>query len=92
MNEVSEGEINSLFQAIRDFDGYPRLRDLGRMAPSLTPLQINVILRYLEKTGAIVVDTEGYIVWARKDQDHLTLGDVAEISADLREFLARNAE
>lgn len=60
------------------------------MAPSLTPLQINVILRYLEKSGAIVVDTEGYIVWARKDQEQLMLGDVAEISSDLKEYLGKH--
>jgi len=87
---VSEGDINALLDAIKNFDGYPKLRDLGRMAPSLTPLQINVIVRYLERSGAIVVDTEGYIVWARKEQDQLTLGEVAEISADLKEYLNKH--
>ena len=62
------------------------------MAPSLTPLQINVIIRYLEKSGAIVVDTESYIVWARKDQDQLTLGEVAEMSADLKDYLEKHQE
>ena len=57
------------------------------MVPSLTPLQINVIVRYLERTGAIVLDTESYIVWARKDQDQLTLGEVAKMSSDLKEYL-----
>jgi hypothetical protein len=54
---------------------------------SLTPLQVNVIVRYLERSGAIVIDTEGYIVWARKEQERLTLGEVADISDDLREYL-----
>lgn len=76
-------------QAIKDFHGYPKLKDLGRMAPSLTPLQINVIVRYLERSGAIVVDTEGYIVWARKEREELTLGEVAEMSDDIREYLNR---
>ena len=62
------------------------------MAPSLTPLQINVIVRYLEKSGAIVVDTESYIIWTRKDQDQLTLGEVAEISSDLKDYLERCPE
>lgn len=91
-NEVSEGNINALLQAIKGFDGYPRLRDLARMAPSLTPLQINVIVRYLERSGAIVIDTEGYIVWARKEQDLLTLGEVAEISGDLKDYLEKHPE
>ena len=62
------------------------------MAPLLTPLQINVIVRYLERSGAIVVDTESYIVWARKDQDQLTLGQVAKISGDLKDYLEKHPE
>ena len=89
-NEVSEDDINALLQAISKFDGYPKLKDLGRMAPSLTPLQINVIVRYLERSGAIAIDTEGYIVWTRKEQEQLTLGEVAKISGDLREYLKHN--
>jgi hypothetical protein len=91
-NEVSESEIDALSQAIKDFDGYPRLRDLGRMVPSLTPLKINVIIRYLERSGAILVDTESYIVWARKDQERLTLGEVGKISADLKDYLEKRSE
>jgi hypothetical protein len=91
-NEVSEGDINALLQAIRDFDGYPKLKDLSRFVHSLTPLQINVSVRYLERSGAIVIDTEGYIVWVRKEQAQLTLGEVAEISSDLKEYLAKYHE
>ncbi|SRR5690606_566369 len=91
-NEVSESEINSLLQAIKDFEGYPRLKDLRKLAPSLTPLQINVIVRLLERSGAIIIDTEGYIVWTRKEQEQLTLGDVAEISSDLKEYLSGQSQ
>lgn len=62
------------------------------MVPTLTPLQINVIVRYLERSGAIVIDAEGYIVWARKEQEQLTLGEVAEISSDLKDFLDKHEE
>jgi hypothetical protein len=44
-------------------------------------------VRYLERSGAIVIDTEGYIVWARKEQEQLTLGEVAEIGNDVKETL-----
>ena len=91
-NEVSEADINALLQAIKNFNGYPKLKDLSRIVHSLTPLQINVIVRYLERSGAIVIDTEGYIVWARKEQDQLTLGEVAEMSDDLKEFVAKYHE
>lgn len=80
-------------EAVRNFDGYPKLRDLGKMLPSLTPLQINVILKYLQRSGAIEVDLEGYIVWVRKDkQDGLTLGEAAEISSELRDYLEKQGQ
>ena len=91
-NEVTESEINSLLQSIKDFDGYPKLKDLGRLAPSLTPLQINVIVRYLERARAIILDTEGYIVWSRKEREQMPLGEVAEMSDDIKEFLKSNPE
>ena len=62
------------------------------MAPSLTPLQINVIVRYLEKSGAIIIDSEGYIIWTRKEQQQLTLGEVAEMSNELRQYLRGSSE
>lgn len=77
-------------QAIRNFDGYPKLRTLRKLLPSLSPLQINVILHYLERSGEIVIDADGYITWMRnKDREHLTLGEVAEISNDLKELLKK---
>jgi hypothetical protein len=77
-------------QAIRDFEGYPKLRDVRRMLPFLTPVQINVIVHYLERSGAIVIDADGYITWMRNENPgQLTLGEVAEMSSDLRKLLER---
>jgi hypothetical protein len=90
-NEVSEDDINAFLQAIRSFDGYPKLKALRKMLPSLTPLQINVIVHYLERSGEIVIDGEGYITWMRnKEHEQLTLGEVAEMSSDLKEVLKRH--
>jgi hypothetical protein len=78
-------------QAIRNFEGYPKLRDIRRMLPPLTPVQINVIARYLERSGAIVIDADGYITWMRnEDPEQLTLGEVSEMSSDLRELLKKH--
>jgi hypothetical protein len=78
-------------QAIRDFEGYPKLRDVRRMLPSLTPVQINVIAQYLERSGAIVIDADGYITWMRnEDPVQLTLGEVADMSSDLKELLEKH--
>jgi hypothetical protein len=80
-------------EAARNFDGYPKLRDLGEMLPSLTPVQINVILKYLQRSGAIEVDLEGHIVWVRKDkQEGLTLGETAAISSELGEYLDKQEQ
>lgn len=61
------------------------------MLPSLTPLQINVIAKYLERSRAIVIDADGYITWMRnEDLGQLTLGEVAEMSSDLKELLEKH--
>ena len=63
------------------------------MLPSLTPLRINVILHYLERSGAIVIDADGYITWIRnEDPGHLKLGEVANMSSDLKELLEKHPE
>jgi hypothetical protein len=78
-------------QAIRNFEGYPKLRDIRRMLPPLTPVQINVIARYLERSGAIVIDADGYITWIRnEDPGQLMLGEVSEMSSDLKELLEKH--
>jgi hypothetical protein len=61
------------------------------MLPSLTPLQINVIAKYLERSGKIVIDADGYITWMRnEDPGQLTLAEVAEMSSDLKELLEKH--
>ena len=80
-------------KAIRNFDGYPKLRDLRKVLPSLTPVQINVIAHYLERSGAIVIDSDGYITWMRNEErGQLTLGEVANMSSDLKELLGKHPE
>ena len=63
------------------------------MLPSLTPLHVNVIIRYLERSRAIVIDTGGYITWVRKeDPDQLTLGEVANMSSEFRKNLEQQRQ
>jgi hypothetical protein len=60
------------------------------MLPSLTPVQINVIAQYLERSEAIFIDADGYITWMRnEDPGQLTLGEVAEMSSDLQKLLEK---
>jgi hypothetical protein len=78
-------------QAIRNFEGYPKLRDIRKMLPSLTPVQVNVVAQYLERSRAIIIDADGYITWMRnKAPGQLTLSEVAEMSSDLKELLEKH--
>ena len=80
-------------QAIRNFEGYPKLRDLRRILPSFTPLQVNVVVRYLERSKTIVIDNDGYIIWMRnEDLGQLTFGEVANMSSDFKELLEKRPE
>jgi len=89
-NEVTEQEVNEFLEAINRFEGYPRLRDLGKILPSMSDYKINVILRYLQRLGSIIVDNDGYITWTRlggEGKENLTLGEVANLSDDVKKFL-----
>ncbi len=85
-NDVSKEEIDTLFDAIKNHEGYPRLKDLNGMVPALAPIQVTVALRYLQRTGAVVIDNDGYIVWTRQDRPDLTLAEVADLSDEFRRF------
>jgi hypothetical protein len=47
----------------------------------------------LERSGAIVIDSDGYITWMRNEElGQLTLGEVATMSSDLKELLEKHPE
>jgi hypothetical protein len=90
-NEITEVEVETFLSALRNYAGYPKLRDLKTLLPSMDLYKINVILRYLERSGVIIVDNDGYIIWIRNSNtpEFLTLGDVANLSDDLKKYLAK---
>lgn len=93
-NEITEQEVSAFLEAIRGFDGYPRLRDLGGLLPSMSDYKINVVLRYLQRKGDIIVDNDGYISWVRPpeggEKESLTLADVASMSDDVKRLLSKD--
>lgn len=89
INEVTEDEVAAVLQAIKDFSGYPRLRDVAKMFPSMHPVKINTILRFLERTKSIIIDSDSYIVWTKSEPERMTLADVAVMSDDLRQYLEK---
>ncbi len=92
-NEITEQEVGEFLAAITSFEGYPKLRDLGKSLPSMNPYKISVILRYLERSKMIIVDNDGYITWVRKHRpEGLTLADVADMDDELKKILSRDGE
>lgn len=80
-----------MLQAIKSFEGYPKLRELSKLVPSLKPFKLNIILRFLERTGTVIIDGDGYIVWARGDKSEMSeLSDIAEMSIDFKKFLNKS--
>ena len=63
--------------------------------PSLDPVKINAILRYLERSKSLEVDLDGNIIWIREEEGkpkQSTLADVANISKDFLNYFSTKEE
>jgi hypothetical protein len=77
-----------VLQAIKNFEGYPKLRELAKLVPGLKPFKLNLVIRFLERNETILIDGDGYIVWTRGETSEMSnLSDVAKLSPEFREFL-----
>jgi hypothetical protein len=93
VNEISEYDIKVVLQAIETCNGYPKLRELATLVPSIKPLKLNFVIRFLERTGNILIDGDGHIIWTKGvKSEMLNLSDVADISAEFREFLNKHGD
>jgi hypothetical protein len=91
-NNISEREIGIFINSIKNVDGYPKIRDLQKIVPSLNLVKIHTILKYLERSNRLIVDNDGYIIWIKEDNFNKfsnSLSDVANISKDFAEYVAR---
>jgi hypothetical protein len=80
-----------VLRAIKNFEGYPKLRELAKLVPGLKPFKLNLVIRFLERNGTILIDGDGYIVWTRGETSEMSsLSDIAELSPEFREFLKNN--
>ena len=90
-NEISDNEIDIFIDTIKNVGGYPKVRDLQKIIPSLNLLKIQTILKYLQRSKKLIVDEDGYIVWIQEDNSNKSgnnLSDVANITKDFAEYLA----
>jgi hypothetical protein len=73
-------------------NGYPKVRDLQKLLrPTLNPIKINTILRYLERSKRLEIDLDGNIIWIRQDMNEtnrLSLEEAANISNDFLEYFS----
>jgi hypothetical protein len=77
-----------VLQAIKNFEGYPKLREFAKLVPDLKPFKLNLVIRFLERNGTILIDGDGYIVWTRREISEMSnLSDIAELSPEFKEFL-----
>ena len=90
-NEISEQEVSEVLLAIKTSSGYPKLRDIANHVPSLDTFKLNLIIRFLEKSGSIVIDGDGYIIWTRENKPKMSsLSEAAELSPEFKAFLEKN--
>jgi hypothetical protein len=90
-NEITEEELNFFLTAIKNVNGYPKVRDLRKLlSPRLNLVKINTILRYLEKSKSLEIDLDGNIIWIREESlnHHLSVAESANISQEFLEYLS----
>jgi hypothetical protein len=90
-NEITEDDLNFFLTTVKNYNGYPKVRDLQRLLrPRLNPIKINTILRYLDKSKSLEVDLDGNIIWFRQENTdhHLSLIEAANISPEFFEHFS----
>jgi hypothetical protein len=79
--------------AVRSYQGeYPKVRDLKKLVPSLDSVKLVTILKYLIRSGTLLIDSDSNIIWtsggsANDKPEPLTLAEVAEMSDDFKKYL-----
>jgi hypothetical protein len=90
-NEITEDDLNFFLTTIKNYNGYPKVRDLQRLlSPRSNPIKINTILRYLDKSKSLEVYLDGNIIWFRQENTdhHLSLIEAATISPEFFEYFS----
>jgi hypothetical protein len=59
--------LNFFITILESCNEYPKVRDLQKLLdPRLSPIKINTILRYLEKSKKLEIDLDGNIIWFQR--------------------------
>lgn len=80
-----------MLDGIKSFKGYPKLRQIAKLVPSLSAYKLNVVIRFLERSGTILIDGDGCIIWTRAAGPEMgTIGELAELSPEVKEILKKS--
>ena len=80
-----------MLQAIKSSGEYPKLREIADQVPSIDAFKLNLAIRFLERSGAIIIDGDGHVIWTRDDaRKRSSLSEAAELSPEFKEFLEKS--
>lgn len=68
---------------------YLKVRDLNKIFKNkLSPLKVNIILRYLERAKTVEIDLDGNVIWIRgSENNQVTFSDTASFSSEFIEYI-----
>jgi len=91
-NQITEPEIELFLKTLRGITPYPKIRDLNKVFKNkLSPIKVNIILRYLERSNTVEVDLDGNVIWIREnDNNEAALHERANFSSEFIEYIKTN--
>jgi hypothetical protein len=91
-NQITEGEIELFLKTLQGITPYPKIRELNKVFKNkLSPLKVDIILRYLEKSKTIELDLDGNVIWIREDENNqAALCERATFSSAFIEYIKTN--
>ena len=77
---------------LRSITPYPKIRDLNKVFKNkLSPIKVNIILRYLERFKTVEVDLDGNVIWIRENDNYeAALHERATFSSEFIEYIKTN--
>ena len=71
---------------------YPKVRDLNKVFKNkLSPLKVNIILRYLERSKTVEIDLDGNVIWIREHENNqVAFSHRATFSPEFIEYIETN--
>ena len=88
-NQITEAEIELFLKTLQGITPYPKIRDLNKIFKNkLSPLKVNIILRYLERSKTVELDLDGSIIWIREHENNqIDLCDRATFSSAFIKYI-----